>query len=146
MKSVFVFLNVLIIGLLIGTNYKLYSKIERVESTSRLALYGTYCNNYHNRALESFVRNGNWEGYAMFPPVCLVQYSLERLDSVKFRGEVPEYVELVHNYDSFFTGKGHDGERINKMLREANKKYTKEYEEYTKGLGVTKKFDDWKRR
>lgn len=143
-----VIINVLIIFLAVMTIYDmkqeiktLKQKTERNFSKAQLALFGTYCNNYRNRALEHFVRNENWKGYVMFSEPCNVQYSLERLDAVKFRKEVPEYYSMVVNYDSFFTGKGHNGEAVGKMLNGYDKKITKEYEEFVKSLGVTKKIE-----
>lgn len=148
--KIHVFINALSILLAVGIIYDmkqeiktLKQKTERNFSKAQLALFGTYCNNYRNRALEHFVRHENWDGYVLFSPPCNVQYSLERLDSVKFRKEVPEHYDMVINYDSFFTGKGYGGENTDKMLNEYDDKIVKEYKDYVKNvLGVTQSLEE----
>lgn len=143
----FTFLNTLLIGLSLSANYYLYNKNLRVTSTSKLALYSAYCNQYQIRHIWNDVLPGSRvikSDYVMFPPVCNVQYALERLDSVKFRGEVPEYKEYLINYDSYFTGKGYGGDRIDKIHNNHEDKLIKEYEKLTKKLGIKKSLKDRK--
>jgi len=131
-------LNIALLLLLSGFVYKQYTELKRIKSTSILALYGTYCNQYNIRANTHFSTEGNWDGYVMFPPVCNVQYAYERVDAVKFRGDVPKYKEFVTNYDSFFTGTGYNGKNVDKAHNKNRKRLVKIYEKLVKDLGVTK--------
>lgn len=135
MKVVLIILVIFNVFML-NYNNRLNKKIERNHSLSKLALYSSYCNNYHiratwNRVLPHWLEKSK---YVMFPPVCEVQFSLERLDAVKYRKNIPKHKQMIVNYDSYFTGKGYDGKKVDLQLLEYNKKLVKEYEKLVKDL------------
>ena len=106
--------------------FNLNNKIDRNKSITKIALYSAYCNNYRNRALEHFVRHENWDGYVLFPPVCNMQNTLETVDAIKYRGFKPKGNFILRTYDSFFTGKGHNGKNVDKMHLKNKKKIYEE--------------------
>jgi hypothetical protein len=114
----------------IGEISSLKDKIERNKSMTKIALYGSYCNQYQNRALNYFVRHGKWDDFVMFPPVCNLHDAQDVLDALKYRDWKPENTEFIyHSYDSFFTGTGHNGETVDKAHNKHVKEIQKEVDE-----------------
>lgn len=117
----------LLTGGYIGYDYHVFR--NKTKLLTEISLAGTYCNNYQNRALSQFVRNRNWKGYVMFPPVCLVHDALNHLYQVKYMGWKPKGEHGFLSYDTFYTGKGYNGENVDKRHKKRFKEVAKEIKE-----------------
>jgi len=65
----------------------------------------------------------------MFSPVCDLQNALEVRDAIKYRGLKPKGDFIFHTYDSYYTGKGHNGHKVDKMHEKNFEKVYKEIRE-----------------
>jgi len=109
-------------------------KMSRTKNLARLAVFNTYCNNYQHRALGYYVRNGKWDDYVMFPPICNIQDALEVEDALKYRNWKPTDKHVYHSYDGYYTGKGHDGKDVDKAHKEHLKEIRKRVSKLLKEL------------